>query len=288
MGFSRIGWLETPDGPLAYRKAGSGPPLLLLHGWGGSSRYWLGAWPALGQHYTIYALDLPGFGESPAGPAASLGSLTQSVLHGVESLGLGSFVLAGHSLGAAVAILVAAQLPEQVSRLALVSFGLPRSPAEAALFAAMSAQMRFMAALWTPWLTLWRPWLLATRTWRQLAWTTPPLPAMLGSTVLAQTPHPAALALGICDFAGMDAATAVESAAHSGDLGVVGVASRLEVPTLVISGRADPLFPASSVATLASMLPRAHLHLIDDCGHVPMVETPAEFYLGLARFLSVA
>ncbi|MEI7771260.1 MAG: alpha/beta fold hydrolase, partial [Chloroflexales bacterium] len=60
-------YIDLPTGRLAYRAGGDGPPLLLIHGWGGSSRHWLGAFVTLAEDHTVYAIDLPGYGESPAG-----------------------------------------------------------------------------------------------------------------------------------------------------------------------------------------------------------------------------
>ncbi|HMQ33854.1 MAG TPA: alpha/beta hydrolase [Chloroflexaceae bacterium] len=282
--------LDLPGGPLAYRRGGEGPPLLLIHGWGGSSRYWLGAFAALADAYDVIALDLPGFGGSPppAGPATLAGA-GDAVCAAIEALGLERVTLGGHSFGASVALLAADRRPERVARLALVSFGLPRSPEEEALFAGLHLQLRAGAALWSPWLALWSPWLAAARPWTHAVWTTPPLPALLASRAVhsvAEVPA-AALALGAADLVAMDARVAVELASSTGDPTVAAVARRVAAPTLVIGGRDDQLFPPSAGAALAAAMPRAGLVLIDHCGHVPMAERPAQFYAALGAFLAL-
>jgi pimeloyl-ACP methyl ester carboxylesterase len=280
-------YIELPTGRLAYRKGGDGPPLLLIHGWGGSSRHWLGAFANLAEHHTIYAIDLPGYGESPPGVGTGgLRGLSRATLALIDALGLGQIGLCGHSLGGAVALLAAAYRPGQVGRLAVASFGLARSPAEEARYQELGAQMGVAAALWAPWLTLWRPWLAVSRPWRQLAWTTPPLPALLAAPLLHRLPATPVLALGVADLAAMDALSAVEGAASQGDPLVTQSAARAAMPTLVLGGRQDPIFPPSSAAALASAMPNARLALINECGHVPMAEQPTACYAALGAFFA--
>lgn len=285
----RVSHIDLPDGRLAYRWAGSGPPVLLLHGWAGSSRHWLFAPPALGEHFTLIAPDLPGFGNSPAPTgSADLTTLTRATLGLVDALGLPYFAVVGHSLGSAVALLAAVARPQQVARMALISFGVARSPDELALYAQVGSQIGTAAALWAPWLTLWRPWLAATRPWRELALTTPPMPSLLASSVVYQVDGlpSEALALGMADLAAMDARAAMETAASIGSPLVNALSSQVRAPTLVLTGKEDKVVPASSAAALAAALPVAHLHVLDDCGHVPMAECPADLYKMLGLFLS--
>lgn len=282
--------LDLPTGPIAYRRGGSGLPIVLIHGWGGSSRYWMGAFVTLAEHYHVVALDLPGFGDSPPprGPA-TLATMAGVVRSAIAALGLGPVALGGHSLGASVALLLADGCPDLVKRLALVSFGLPRSAEEAALFAGLHLQLSLGAGLWAPWLALWGPWLAAMRPWAHAFWTTPPMPALLAAQAVystAEVPY-GALALGAVDLVAMDARVALEAASSSGDPSVTAAARRVAAPSLVISGRDDQLFPPSASAALARALPAASHVLIDRCGHVPMAERPAQFYTTLGAFLAL-
>src|ERR1019366_4191143 len=59
-------WLEFADGRMRYLKAGSGPALILIHGLMGYSFSWRFTIPALAPHATVYAIDNPGAGVSPA------------------------------------------------------------------------------------------------------------------------------------------------------------------------------------------------------------------------------
>ncbi|NCC32590.1 MAG: alpha/beta hydrolase [Chloroflexia bacterium] len=289
MEFPEVSWLNLPTGPLAYRRAGTGSPLLLIHGWGGSSRYWMGAFATLAEQHDLIALDMPGFGESPPPKTpATLDTLTASALATIDALGLGRVTVVGHSLGAAIALLLAAARPDRVERTILASFGLPRSSVEAGLFAGLHTQLRTNAALWSPWLNFWGPWFTMMRPWTQMAWMTPPWPILLASQVvyrMNEIPY-AAMAIGVADLVAMDPRVAMEAASSSGDPIVIVAAEQVRVPTLVVSGREDPLFPPTAVIALANTLPDAGLVLLDNCGHVPMIEAAVPFYTSIGAFLA--
>lgn len=284
-----LAWLDLPTGPLAYRRGGEGPPLLLIHGWGGSSRYWVGAFATLADRYDIIALDLPGFGASPAPRgAATLGDLTRSAILATQALDLKALAIGGHSFGAAVGLLIAATFPEQVHRLALVSFGLPRSANETLAITQLHLQMRANNALLSPWLELWRPWFELWRPWLRQFWLTPPFPALLAAQAvydLTQIPYPV-LAMGVTDLLAMDVRVGMEAASSTGDPLVLAALAHVKAPTLILSGREDPIFPPEASTALSQALPQSGLVLLDRCGHIPMAELPVSFYTTLGSFLA--
>lgn len=102
--------------------AGSGPPLLLLHGWGSSARTFAPVIPALSRSFTIYAPDFPGFGLSLA-PSSVWGvdDYAAFVLHLLSRLRIERAHLVGHSHGGRVGIALAAGHPEVVNKLVLVN-----------------------------------------------------------------------------------------------------------------------------------------------------------------------
>ncbi|MGH7723578.1 MAG: alpha/beta fold hydrolase [Candidatus Dormibacteria bacterium] len=118
-----LGW-----GRMCVHLAGDGPPLLLLHGLGGSGRYWAGLAPALAGTHLLIAPDLAGFGRSDKPRIdysrdfhldtldSLLGALRVEVAVG----------LAGHSMGGILAALLALRRPEAVESLALVAAPFPR------------------------------------------------------------------------------------------------------------------------------------------------------------------
>ncbi len=108
----------------AYRMAGSGPALLLVHGISDHSGTWTHVLPALAEHYTVIAPDLLGHGGSDkprADYAAAAYACGLRDLLGV--LDIDRVTVVGHSLGGGVAMQFAYQFPERCSRLVLVASG---------------------------------------------------------------------------------------------------------------------------------------------------------------------
>lgn len=118
-----IGGLE-----INYKIAGQGEPLLIWHGWGGSSDSWQKVQENLSQNFQVISLDLPGFGKSsnPTQPWKTDDYL--AVLSKLaEKLGLKSFYLAGHSFGGGLAAKFSAQNPQKVKALVLTGAAIFRS-----------------------------------------------------------------------------------------------------------------------------------------------------------------
>src|SRR5690242_14222136 len=93
--------------PLAHDRAGSGPPLLLLHGIGSCKEMWRPVVPLLARERDVVALDLPGFGESPCG-AETVEGLARDVAAFADELGLERPHVAGNSLGGGIALALGA------------------------------------------------------------------------------------------------------------------------------------------------------------------------------------
>ncbi|MCU0490294.1 MAG: alpha/beta hydrolase [Chloroflexaceae bacterium] len=271
-------------GNLAYRRAGKGPPLLLIHGWGASSRYWLPTFDYLADVRSLYAPDLPGFGDSPPGNGyASVEYLAERVVALADHLGLDQFDINGHSLGAAVAAAVAARWPRRVKRLVLTCFAAPRDTLERLLFATSHVQSEATARLLRPWLELWRPWLALWQPALAVAWSTPPLAQAVVGNFVHQLPNDQRmLQAGISDLTRMDVLTAFESAANVGAPGLLAALPRITVPTMLIGGRQDRVMPPSGVEVVAQLMPNSRLAWVEACGHVPMVEQPVVYH-GLVR-----
>lgn len=106
------------------RMAGSGPPVVLVHGMVNSSRHWQGVAERLADRYTVIAPDLIGHGDSatPRGDY-SLGAHASVIRDLLSVLGINRASFVGHSLGGGIAMVFFWQFPERVERLALVSSG---------------------------------------------------------------------------------------------------------------------------------------------------------------------
>lgn len=116
--------IELHGHNVVYRVAGSGPPVVLIHGMVNSSRHWRAVAERLAERYTVVAPDLIGHGDSatPRGDY-SLGSHATVIRDLLSALGIRRATFVGHSLGGGVAMIFFWQFPERVERLALVSSG---------------------------------------------------------------------------------------------------------------------------------------------------------------------
>src|SRR4051812_16139843 len=109
---------------VAYRTAGDGPVLLLIHGITGNARQWDEVMPLLAQHYHVIAPDLLGHGESakPRGDY-SLGAYAAGIRDLLITLGHKRATVVGHSLGGGIAMQLAYEYPPFAERLVLVNSG---------------------------------------------------------------------------------------------------------------------------------------------------------------------
>jgi pimeloyl-ACP methyl ester carboxylesterase len=116
--------VELHGHPVIYRTAGSGPPVVLIHGMVNSSHHWREVALRLADRYTVIAPDLIGHGDSatPRGDY-SLGAHAAVIRDLLTAIGVGSATVVGHSLGGGVAMQFFWQFPQRVERLVLVSSG---------------------------------------------------------------------------------------------------------------------------------------------------------------------
>lgn len=117
-----------PWGRLTVYTSGEGPPLLLLHGLGGSGRYWAGMAAPMAGRRRLIAPDLAGFGRSDKPRIAYTAELHLTTLETMlDALDAGARVdVAGHSMGGILAALFALRRPERVASLAVVASPFPR------------------------------------------------------------------------------------------------------------------------------------------------------------------
>jgi pimeloyl-ACP methyl ester carboxylesterase len=101
-----------------FQKSGSGPPLLLIHTIRTQLEYFRSLAPLLAASHTVYAIDLPGHGHSPIDPNANFDEpyFRQAVIRFIEELDLLDVTVVGESIGGALALTVAAALPQCVKR----------------------------------------------------------------------------------------------------------------------------------------------------------------------------
>ncbi len=118
--------LATPRGEVRARISGSGPPLLVLHGYPETHLMWHSVAPALAQRFTVVAADLPGYGDSfrPAvtddHSSHSKRAMAGDLVAAMGALGYDKFAVAGHDRGGRVAYRMALDSPASVTRLAVL------------------------------------------------------------------------------------------------------------------------------------------------------------------------
>lgn len=261
---------ETIEGfRVRYVRAGSGPAVLLVHGLGSSIYTWRAVLPALALDHDVVALDLPGFGGSEQPPDLS-GNAYPRVLRGLaERLGIRQVAVVGHSLGGAAAVMLAAEEPARVTRLALLApAGFNLADAD-------------------------RPWLLRLATspaGRLLEWL--PTRRALVRLGLRQVFHDDAR-VGLeeveeywAPLARPGALASTRSLLGAGSAAMAerfpSLAARVVAPTLIVWGRQDAWIPVSFAERFTRAIPSARLTILDGCGHMPQEEQP-ERMAGLLR-----
>jgi pimeloyl-ACP methyl ester carboxylesterase len=263
--------------PIRYLTAGTGPPLVLLHGAGDNALDWQWVMRPFATTYRVYAPDLPGSPNS-ARPAVdySPAYFERFVAAFVDALEIGQATFVGNSLGGLIALRLALSEPARVTALVLVdSAGLGRAVNPA--FTTVNVPGLSEAAM-----PLWRTPLGAYQRAR-------------GRTALLFA-HPAsaprewveeqrrlALLPGYLE-AHMTVLRALVSPLGQREVLVDRLPS-LKIPTLVVWGARDRVFPESQARVAAARLPEGSLAIISECGHMPHVECPDRFLAALDGFL---
>ncbi|MGB9753071.1 MAG: alpha/beta hydrolase [Roseiflexus castenholzii] len=279
--------VELSHGPLAYRAAGHGPPLILLHGWAASSRYWLITLAALSADFRVYALDLPGFGDSPALPEpGTVARQAQTVLEFADALGLATFDINGHSYGGAVAVALAAAQPQRVRRLVITALGVIGDEFERLIFATARTPLDLTLRLGYPWLNLIAPWVELWRPFATALLCIPPLPQMMAARFIENGLREKwMLQEGIVDLTKMDLRAHLMAMASVGDPQVFDAFRAAPQPTLLIGGVGDKIMPPEALRAAAQTMRQARLAFIEQCGHIPMIEQPEAYHAALGSFL---
>jgi haloacetate dehalogenase len=147
--------IETGETSIFVRSSGSGPPLLLLHGFPQTHLMWRHVAPLLARHFTVVCADLRGYGQSGCPASASdhapyaKRTMARDMVAVMERLGFPCFSVAGHDRGGRVAYRMALDHPDRIQRLAVLDI----LPVETVW---RRADARFALAYW-PWSVLAQP-----------------------------------------------------------------------------------------------------------------------------------
>ncbi len=257
---------------LAVEDSGSGEPLVLIHGLATTRSIWSLVAPVLSRTRRVVTLDVPGFGDSaPAGPGFRLEAVAERIARGLARRGLsGPLDIVGHSLGAGVALTLAATRPRLANRLVLVApAGLEPLPWPAPELLSLSvdgmlATRRALAAL------------------TDLRW---------GRRLLLSlaTADPGALAPGEARLiveASSGARRTAPALATIARADLRPLLARVRAPLGVIWGAEDRTVRPRVARVITAARPDADVVILDDAGHVAMVERPQAFAEALVGLLA--
>ena len=252
-------------------EAGSGRPLVLLHGVGASRAVWRRVTPALAADHHVIAPDLPGFGESPPAADGFELDITAAALADRLAACAGEpFDLLGNSLGGAVALELAVLRPDLVRRLVLAAPAgfVPRSSPVAAVAGTLSnPAVRIRRLVGAP-----------------IARSAIARRALLWGVVAEPQRLPADDArMMLRSSRGSTRVGAAVAAVLRADLR--SELDRLEAPLGVIWGWRDRVIPISTLRHIRAARPDAIVATIPQSAHVPQVECPHEFVAAVRSVL---
>jgi pimeloyl-ACP methyl ester carboxylesterase len=263
-------YLELEGNWVRYRVAGGGPPVVLVHGWLSSGEIWERLAGRLAQRFTVYTLDLTGFGESDK-PRSGYG-----VRYGSRLLyafcahfGLTRAAVVGHDVGGAMAVKLAADHPDVVGRIVLVAtpadedqidlptlLWLATLPLVGPIFYTLGRLLRPLRRLWM------RPFVLDSENLTEEA----------VDDSSRSTPAAVTKTLGVMR-------REIARGRLTRQAGIV------KVPVLVIAGEEDQIVDPQAAEDWARTV-SAEVVFLEECGHLPMIERPGEFDARVLVFLT--
>jgi pimeloyl-ACP methyl ester carboxylesterase len=261
-----LNWAEIEGKRINYVDIGSGdgPPIVFIHGLSGTWQNWLENLPYFAQNHRCIAMDLPGFGYSDM-PAEkiSIKGYARQVDALCEQLDLGPCIVVGNSMGGFVTAELEIRHPDRVERACLAAAAgisitnLRRRPVMTgariigALGAASGAQNRFVVS---------RPhlrWFFTNFVFRY--------PLRIAPDLMYEQLRGAGRP-GFVDA--MDALTDYDFRDRLPDI---------KAPTLIVWGEYDMLVPVEDAHEFERLIPQSRTVILEDTGHVPMLERPAKF-----------
>jgi len=247
----RVSVVIIDNGLVHYEAIGRGRPLIFLHGWLGSWRYWMPTMEALSDRYRTYAFDLWGFGDSDRNEQRyDLESYIAQLYQFIENMGLNQmpFTLVGHALGAVIALVYSSRGQNPPARIMAVSTPMPANTAARRLTAGSG----------------------------------PILDRVLGRRGSADYPEvdqeaqkadPNAVAFSARSIMNLDLNRAME---------------KVNVPLLLIHGEKDPFITPPAVDALRLSEKNVKPLSLNDSKHFPMLDEAAKFQRLLKDFLETA
>ncbi len=230
-----------------YEALGRGRPIVFLHGWVGSWRYWISSMQVASTSYRAYALDLFGYGDTTHDPSFYSLEKQAALLSGfLDEMGIGKIALVGHGLGALVGFYLAAQQPGSVDRIMAVSSPLETSAVHTRLKTASATEL-------VEW--------LSSRTAEALA--------------------------ALSDASKSDSRAVAASMTSFQANGLFNEFRAVNVPCLLVYGQNDPSIRVPPLDSTLPLGLHVHQINLEDSGHFPMLDETAKFNRLLTDFLAL-
>jgi pimeloyl-ACP methyl ester carboxylesterase len=299
-------WVTVEGRPVNVVELGEGPPVVFVHGLGGCWQNWLEQLPHFAASHRVLAVDLPGFGHSPMPEKKiSIRGYAETLDRLLDALDIEAAAYVGNSMGGFIGAELAISFPHRVERLVLAAAAGVTEDHE------LSGGLK---GFWRrdQWPTLEQQWrrrfAKARDSDRQMALIRRGLRVAgmytawvaAHSDAFARRPRLRHVLLGLVVRrpARIPAALAAEQIRGAGKPGFIDAVDDLldyrirerlgeiACPTLIVWGTDDYLVPVRDASTFEELIPNARKVILEDTGHVPQLERPAEFNEEVERFLA--
>ena len=269
---------QVPSSVKLYTEVyGSGPPMLCLHGLGASLFSWRHFIAPFSKSYRVILVDFRGSGQSPKprNSSYSIDEKADDIYNLIIEENLTNLTLVGNSLGGGIALMLALRFAEErddrLAKLVLIDSACDRN--------VIPSHLKLIRSVVGAPIVYTSPSKLAAKmtldycyydkhkiTKEQVNAYAKPLSSVAGRHALLQTAKH-------CIPAGADE--------------LISKVKKITLPTLILWGREDRVFPLRVGELLHEALPNSTLEIIDECGHVPQEEKPDETIQRMRQFLSV-
>ncbi|MBN1304701.1 MAG: alpha/beta hydrolase [Anaerolineales bacterium] len=236
------------DGEMVhYEVLGRGRPIIFLHGWVGSWRYWISSMQVASTSFRSYAIDLWGFGETSRNPTKyTLENQVTLLDDFLKKMGIGKIALVGHGLGAMVAFSFSNRWPQLVDRVMAINCPLEFSDVNARLYTTAMTDLE-------EWLS-------------------------------SKTPE---ADIALVDVPKTDPQVVQASMSGLQANNLFSYFRQSNIPCLLVNGLNDPAIIHPPMEMIASLPINVHQIILESSGHFPMIDETVKFNRLLTDFLAL-
>ncbi len=237
---------------LYFERYGKGKPVLFIHGAGGSTLAWHYQKEDLRRTLEVVLIDLPGHGSSPGQAPDAIEAHGEAVAAAIREMGIEGCIIAGHSMGGAIAMSLALSRPEVLSGIILVGTG---------------ARLKVLPAIL-----------------RNIGHAKEATVRSIVDFAFSSSASPELKEAGFSEMMKCDSETIFRDFTACDRFDMLAGVKAVRVPTLIVCGSDDRLTPPAYSQYLHGQIAGSSLELIDGAGHMVMLEKPGEVNRTIARF----